>query len=277
MPAKTAGFTRCNGPALLAATLLASAALGACASGPSPQEAAVLADAQQKTILPATRTERDAADRLDLLAQATFWGKEYDKNPNDPEAVFKFARILRAIGSAQRAVDISGPALAMKPDHIELALVYAQASLDIGKPDAAAMALAAAEGAGQTDWRMLSIIGVTMDQMGEHRSAQIYYQRAAALSPSNPKILSNLGLSYALSGDPARAETTLREAAALDGADTRVRQNLALVLGVQGKFDEAEQAAGSDTPRALVEANNSYFRAMLTPPRHYDRLRGTSD
>ncbi len=68
-----------------------------------------------------------------------------------------------------------------------------------------------------------------------------------------------------------------REAAALDGADTRVRQNLALVLGVQGKFDEAEQAAGSDTPRALVEANNSYFRALLTPARNYDRLRGTSD
>jgi Flp pilus assembly protein TadD len=124
---------------------------------------------------------------------------------------------------------------------------------------------------------MLSIIGVTMDQLGEHNSAQDYYLRALTLSPGNARVMSNLGLSQALAGDPVRAEETLRQAANLEGADMRVRQNLALVLGLQGKFAEAASAAGPETPSALVEANADYFRTLLTPARNWDNLRGTSE
>jgi Flp pilus assembly protein TadD len=81
---------------------------------------------------------------------------------------------------------------------VELTLIYAQAALDQGKAADAAMALARAEAEGQSDWRMLSIIGVTMDSLDKHSGAQDYYRKAIALSPDNPKILANLGLSYAL-------------------------------------------------------------------------------
>lgn len=273
MPART--------PALRAATALVAlgTALGlsACATAPGRDEMDIIAEAQAGAILPASRAERDETDRKDLLTQAGFWGKEYEKNPNDAETVLKFARVLRGIGSSQRAVEIASPVLAMNPENVELAMVYAQASLDVGQPSAAALALASAEGAGQGDWRMHSIIGVTMDQLGEHKSAQDYYLRALTLSPGNPKVLSNLGLSYALAGDPARAEETIRQAVSLPGADGRVKQNLSLVLGLQGKFAEAEAAAGSETPRALVEANAAWFKALLTPARNWDTLRRSSD
>jgi Flp pilus assembly protein TadD len=255
---------------------LAALPLAACVTAPKPtaQEIALIDDAA-RPILPATRAERDAAERQDLLTQATFWGKEYEKNPNDYEAALKFARTLRGIGSSQRAAEVANQALTLKQADVELTLVYAQASLDQGKAEDAAMALARAEAAGQNDWRMLSIIGVTMDTLDEHTPAQDYYRRALALSPDNPKILSNLALSYALEGKPALAEQTLRDAAALPDADARVRHNLMLVLGVQGKFDEAEKLVSSDTPKLLIESNREYFRAMLSPARTWDTLRGS--
>lgn len=262
----------------LLALVLPAMALAACATTqPTATEAAMLAMANDNTILPASRVDREAIAQQDVLTQAKFWGEEYEKNPNDHEAALQFARTLRGMGSSARAVEVSGQALALKPGDPELTLIYAQASLDTGRPDAAATALAKAEAAAGSDWRMLSIIGVTMDQLGRHEGAQDYYKRALAISPDNPRILSNLGLSYALQGNPALAEETLRLAAAGPNPDPRVKQNLVLVLGVQGKFDEAEMAAGPETPKALLQANADYFRSLLSPSRSWDRLRGASN
>jgi Flp pilus assembly protein TadD len=265
--------------ALLAGIALSATAVSGCAvmDKPTPQEKALADITQTKSILPATREERDAADRTDLLNQATFWGKEYDKNPNDYETSLKLSRVLRAIGSSQRATEIASQALNRKQGDVELSLVFAQASLDEGRPEDAASVLAQAEGAGKNDWRMLSIIGVTMDQLDQHTPAQDYYRKALALSPNNPKILSNLGLSYALANKPLLAEDTLRQAAAAQDADARVHQNYALVLGVQGKFAEAEKAVSPDTPKELVDSNATYFHTLLTPARKWDTLRGSQN
>lgn len=266
-------------PALRSVSAIAMIALlSGCitAPAPNPQEVAMM-EAAHKPILPATRAERDAAEQQDVLSQAKFWTAEYEKNPNEYEAALKFSRALRAIGSSPRASEVSGQALALKPGDVELTLIYAQASLDQGKAEDAAQALARAEREGQNDWRVLSIIGVTMDTLEQHTAAQDYYKRAMALSPDNSKILSNLGLSYALDGKPGLAEETLRKAIVLPEADARVKQNLILVLGVQGKFEEAEKIAGPDMPKALVDSNRDYFKAMLTPSRTWDALRGAQN
>jgi Flp pilus assembly protein TadD len=252
------------------------ALLSGCMIAPPPTEAAMV-DAAAQPILPASRADRDAAERQDMLTQAKFWTAEYDKNPNEYEAALKFSRALRAIGSSPRASEVAGQALTMKPGDVELTLIYAQASLDQGKAEDAAQALARAEREGQTDWRVLSIIGVTMDSLDQHAPAQDYYKRALAITPDNPKILSNLALSYALDGKPGLAEETLRHAISLPDADSRIRQNLILVLGVQGKFDDAEKIAGAEMPKALIESNREYFRAMLSPSRTWDALRGAQN
>lgn len=258
--------------------LAASAAcLPACTTAPSKSEQALAANLQDKTILPASRAERDAADRMGVLDQAKFWGMEYDKNPNEYEASLKFARVLRNMGSTQRAAEIASAALNQKPADVELTLIFAQAELDQGRPDLAVTPLARAEAAVQGDWRMLSIIGVVMDQMGRSADAQVYYAKALALSPNNPKILSNQALSYALSGQPQKAEAILKSVAATPDADPRIRQNLVLVLGVQGKFDEAKAAAPPGTPKELIDENQDYFRALLTPARKWDVLRGSQN
>ena len=86
----------------------------------------------------------------------------------------EYARILRAIGSAPRAAEVAQQALTLKQGDVEMTMIYAQASLDIGKADDAAYALARAEAEGGQDWRLLSISGVTMDTLDQHGAAQDY-------------------------------------------------------------------------------------------------------
>lgn len=257
--------------------IVALLGLGACVAAPPSAQELAMVDGASKSVLPASKAERDLAGQQDLLSQARFWTEEYDKNPNDYDTALKLAQVLRSIGSSPRSSEISAQALAMKPGDVELSLIFAQASLDQGKAEDAATALARAEGAGQNDWRILSIIGVTMDALDQHVPAQDYYKRAIALSPDNPKILSNLGLSYALAGMPGLAEETLRGAIDLPDADSRVKQNLILVLGVQGKFDEAEKLAAGDLPKAMVNSNRDYFKSMLNASRTWDALRGAQN
>ena len=267
---------------MTATRLIASASLAAILSGcitaapPTQQEIATI-DQATSPLMPASPADRALADKQDLLTQAKFWAQEYDKNPNEYEASLKYARVLRAIGSSPRATEVAQQALTLKQGDVDLTLIYAQSSLDAGKAEDAAYALARAEASGQGDWRLMSVIGVTMDTLDQHTPAQDYYRKALALSTDNPKILSNLGLSYILEGKPALAEQTLRQAAAQPGADSRVTQNLIMALGVQGKFDEVDAVAGIDVPKALLDSNREYFRTMLNASRSWDTLRGTQN
>jgi Flp pilus assembly protein TadD len=257
----------------LAAGIASAALLASCAVAPKPtaQELAIVTEAV-KPILPASADQRKQIENYDLLTQTKFWAEEFEKNPNDYETALKYSRVLRAIGSSPRASEVSAQALAMKPGDLELSMIFAQASLDQGKAQDAAQALARAEREGQNNWRMLSMIGVTMDSLDQHTPAQDYYKRAMTLSPNNPAIMSNLALSYVLDGKPGLAEKTLREAVVLPNADARIKHNLIMVLGVQGKFEEAEKIAGPETPKILVEASKDYFRSMLTPSRTWTNL-----
>lgn len=273
MPAPAAGSAR------FAFALLAAAPLAACVTGPAtPVEQSIVDTAvAEKSALPASREERDLADRKDLLSQAAFWGKEYEKNPNEYEASLKLSRTLRALGSSQKAMEVASQALVLKPGDVDLSLVYAQAALNNGQPEMAATMLARAEQAGSGDWRMMSIIGVVMDQLGKHPEARLYYEKALALSPGNPRVLSNLGLSLALDSQPGKAEEVLRQAAQASGADSRVTQNLALVLGVQGKFEEAAAVERADMPEQVIAANQDYYKSLLSASRSWDKLRGSQN
>jgi len=115
----------------------------------------------------------------------------------------------------------------------------------------------------QPDWRILSVQGAVLDQIGRHEEAQRYYASALRIVPDEPSVLSNLGLSYALSKDLKRAEETLRRASARAQTDKRVRQNLALVVGLQGRFQEAETIAKADLPPDEAAANVAYLRRMV--------------
>jgi Flp pilus assembly protein TadD len=140
---------------------------------------------------------------------------------------------------------------------------YGRALADVGNYKQALEVLNRAHAPDRPDWRILSVQGAVLDQMGRHDEAQRYYATALRIVPDEPSVLSNLGLSYVLAKDLVRAEATLRRASAQSRLDPRVRQNLALVVGLQGRFAEAEGIAQADLPSDEAATNVAYLRKML--------------
>ncbi|ACT58546.1 tetratricopeptide repeat protein [Hirschia baltica] len=260
--------------------LLSSSALflaSACTKPPTSKEEEMMEQvANEKQILAASKVERQKIKNHDMITQAKFWGDQFDLNPSDYEAAAEFANALRAIGSAERAVDVATQALALHPGDVELSKTLAKAHMDTGRPDRATNALYNAVPDGE-DWVLYSLYGIALDQLGDHKKAQLRYTKALDISPDNQVILANYALSLALEGKPEEAEAKLRHAiASNEFVDPRVRLNLALILGVQGKFKEAEEISTADLPPHMVQANSEYFKRLLTPSsRSWNALRHT--
>ena len=199
----------------------------------------------------------------DWRRSAEGWGERYRANPADPEAAINFAQALRANGQRSQAVAVLEQAAMHNPKHMAVLGAYGRALADVGNYKQALEILNGAHSPDQPDWRILSVQGAVLDQMGRHEDAQRYYGTALRIVPDEPSVLSNLGLSYALAKDLVRAEATLRRAAVQSRVDPRVRQNLALVVGLQGRFAEAESIAQADLPSDEAAANVAYLRQML--------------
>jgi Flp pilus assembly protein TadD len=190
-------------------------------------------------------------------------GERFRANPRDPDVAISYAQALRATGQRTQASAVLETAALHNPENRALLGAYGRALADAGNFKQAMDVLERAHSPDQPDWRILSVQGAVMDQMGRHAEAQRYYASALRIVPDEPSVLSNLGLSYALSKDLKRAEETLRKASGTGTPDKRVRQNLALVVGLQGRFQEAETIARAELPPVEAAANVAYLKRML--------------
>jgi Flp pilus assembly protein TadD len=161
-------------------------------------------------------------------------------NPNDPAAAIRYARILRESGKRWEAVAVLERTTIHHPKHPALLVDYGRALAEIGDYQHAFDVLDHAHTPDRPDWRILSVQGAVLDEMGRHEEAQRYYGTALRMAPNEPSVLSNLGLSYALAKDLVRAETTLRKAATQSRRDASTGENLALVMRLQGRPSETE-------------------------------------
>jgi|AmaraimetFIIA100_FD_contig_111_3105_length_2749_multi_8_in_0_out_0_3 Flp pilus assembly protein TadD len=185
--------------------------------------------------------------------------EHYHADPNDPDVALNYARALRANGQRAQAVAVLEQASIQHPAHRGLLGAYGRALADAGHYQRALEILNHAHAPGAPDWRILSVQGATLDQMGRHEEARRYYATALRIAPDEPSVLANLGLSYALSKDLVRAEATLQRAASQPRVDARVRRSLAVVLGLQ------RRAAPAVSPAILPpsEANVVHLRQAL--------------
>jgi Flp pilus assembly protein TadD len=205
----------------------------------------------------ASRSDADWRRDSDALSA------RFRANPRDADNAIRYAQALRATDQRAQAAAVLETAALHNPDNRALLGAYGRALADAGSFKQALDVLERAHSPDQPDWRVLSVQGAVLDQMGRHEEAQRHYASALKIIPDEPSVLSNLGLSYALSKDLKRAETTLRRAAETGRGDKRVRQNLALVVGLQGRFQEAETIARADLPPEEAAANASYLRQMM--------------
>ena len=191
------------------------------------------------------------------------YGERYRANPKDPDAALAYGQALRATGQRAQAVAVLEQASIASPGNKALLGGFGRALADNGNFQQAFDVLSRAHSPANPDWRILSVQGTVLDQMGRHDEARRYYDSALKIVPDEPSVLSNLGLSYVLSKDLPKAEEILRRAYASGKADARVRQNLGLVIGLQGRFAKAESIVKADLPPDEAAANVAYLKEML--------------
>jgi len=204
------------------------------------------------------------ADSTDPRRVAELAGERYRANPKDPQAALTYGQALRVTGQRSQAVAVLEQATIANPGNKPLLAAYGRALADNGDFQTAFDVLSRAHTPANPDWRILSVQGAVLDQLGRHDEARAYYTSALRMVPGEPSVLSNLGLSYMLSKNLPKAEETLRQAYANSKADSRIRQNLALVVGLQGRFAEAEQIVKADLPPDEAAANVAYLKQMLS-------------
>jgi Flp pilus assembly protein TadD len=249
-------------PLALIAMALMAASLGACSlrgGGNSDITGSINRNVQQMT---------DAEKRVALDQM----GKQFDRRPGDKATALTYGRLLREVGQHNQAIAVLQATAVRFSTDKDVAAALGQALADGGRFQEAQEVLTRAHTPERPNWRVLSTQGAVADQLGQHATAQQYYQAALQIAPNEPSVLSNLGLSYALGNRLVEAEQTLRQAVAHPAANPRTRGNLALVLALQGKFQEAERAASQDLSPQDAAANIAYVRSMTAQNNSWKQL-----
>jgi Flp pilus assembly protein TadD len=192
-----------------------------------------------------------------------YWSERYRTNPKDANNALAYGQALRLNGQNSQAAAVLEQASFANPGNKTVLAGWGRALADNGNFQQAFDVLSRAHTPDNPDWRLLSVQGTCLDQLGRHDEARGYYEGALKIMPGEPSVLSNLGMSYVLSGDLPKAEQALRQAYASPNASSRVRQNLGLVVGLQGRFAEAEQIVKADLPPDEAAANVAYLKQML--------------
>src|SRR3979411_234268 len=206
----------------------------------------------------------EASSAADPLREVELYRDRFRANPKDADAALQFGKALRAAGQRSQAAAVLEQATIAHPGNKALLAGYGRALADNGNFQQAFDVLTRAHSPDNPDWRILSVQGTVLDQLGRHDEARRYYASALKIVPEEPSVLSNLGLSYVLSRDLPKAEEALRRAYGSTKADARVRQNLGLVVGLQGRFAEAEDIVKADLPAEEAAANVAYLKEMLS-------------
>jgi Flp pilus assembly protein TadD len=211
-----------------------------------------------------SKADPGPSDEAEPRRAVEVYGERYRANPKDAEVALAYGQALRATGQRAQAVAVLEQATIAHPGNKALMAGYGRALADNGNFQQAFDILSRAHSPDNPDWRILSVQGTALDQLGRHDEARRYYASALKIVPDEPSVLSNLGLSYMLTKELPKAEETLRRAYAGGRADARVRQNLGLVVGLQGRFAEAETIVKADLPEDEAAANVAYLKQMLS-------------
>jgi Flp pilus assembly protein TadD len=210
-----------------------------------------------------SKSEASPSPESDSRRAVDVDGERYRANPRDANAALAYGQALRATGQRAQAVAVLEQATIANPGNKALLGGFGRALADNGNFQQAFDVLTKAHSPANPDWRILSVQGTVLDQMGKHDEARRYYDTALKIVPDEPSVLSNLGMSYVLTKELPKAEEILRRAYAGGKADARVRQNLALVVGLQGRYAEAETIVKADLPPEEAAANVTYLKEML--------------
>lgn len=169
---------------------------------------------------------------------------------------------LLEMGEVAEAIVAYNAALERNDHDPEALRGLARAYLTSGKPELAGQPLAVAYRDTPDDPKLLQLIGVADDFVGQHAEAQARYRRGLELLPRDRALSLDLALSLALTGNYGEAVGILRPLATAVTSSPRERQTLALIYGLAGDRGAAEQMARLDLDAESVRSNLAYYDSL---------------
>jgi Flp pilus assembly protein TadD len=182
--------------------------------------------------------------------------------PHKTEPLVALGGTLLEMGRVDEAILNYNAALKLSPRDGEALRGLARAYLKTGRPDLAATPLALAYQDTPNDPKLLLLIGVGDDFIGQHDDAQKRYRQGLQIAPADRSLMLDLALSLALSEKFDEAIATLRPIAQAPGASPQERQTLALIFGLKGDQKSARELAKVDLDAASVDHNLAFYESL---------------
>jgi len=202
----------------------------------------------------------------DLATAVSLYRRAASLAPADPAPFVAAGNTLLQMGDFNEAIVAYQSALTRVDREPEALRGLARAFLMSGKPELAGQPLALAYEGTPNDPKLLQLIGVADDFVGQHEEAQARYRRGLELLPHDRALALNLALSLALTGDFTEAVGILTPVATAPDASARERLTLAMIYGLQGNRQAAEQIARHDLDHDSVQRNLAYYENLRRLP-----------
>jgi Flp pilus assembly protein TadD len=211
-------------------------------------------------IADASRSAGDFPNAVSLYRHAA------TMDSNNPDPLVALGDTLLDMGRPDEAIINYNAALKLSPKYSGALMGLGKAYLRTGRPDLAASPLAIDYQIRPNDPKLLLLIGVADDFIGQHSYAQTRYQQGLRIAPGDRSLIVNLALSLALSEKFDEAIALLRPLAYAPGATPEQRQTLALIYGLKGDQNAARQLAQIDLDAASVSHNLAFYESLRRLP-----------
>ena len=257
---------RCRGAAVLS-MLLGAMLLGGCQDAPSLHLDPLATSGRNGSapdlgypavmhIAAASRAAGDYGNAINVYRHAA------TLDTRNPEPLAALGDTLLEMGKPDDAILNYNAALKLNAHYQAALRGLAKAYLKTGRPELAGSPLAIAYADEPNDPKLLMLIGVADDFIGEHTYAQARYQQGLKIAPADHSLTLNLALSLALSEKYDQAIALLRPASNAPGATAQERQTLALIYGLKGDQTQARAVARLDLDAASVDHNLAFYDTL---------------
>ena len=211
-------------------------------------------------IAAASRSSGDFGNAVNVYRHAS------TMDPKNPEPLVALGDTLLEMGRADEAILNYNAALKLNERHPAALRGLAKSYLKTGRADLAANPLTIAYQDTPNDAKLLLLIGVADDAIGQHGFAQARYQQGLRIVPGDRGLTLDLALSLALSEKFDQAITLLRPLAYAPTATPQERQTLALIYGLKGDQKAAREIARHDLDAASVDHNLAFYDTLRRLP-----------
>ena len=198
-----------------------------------------------------------------------------------PAPFVAIGNTLLDMGQVNEALVAYSEALAREPRSPEALRGLAKTYLKTARPELAGQPLSIAYEDTPNDPKLLQLMGVADDLVGQHDEAQARYRRGLELAPGDAGLSLNLALSLALTGNYDESIIRLSPIALAANGTPWQRQTLALVYGLKGDDRSAEKLGLVDLEPSAVKGNLAYYDSLrrLSPEARSQAIRalGTDD